>query len=607
MTAASEAPSASKSPAPANEPTSAVSSPRPPIGLVIPTLVLIVYWAVTEASYQLEMGMFYRFITRMIALLLLLLYSLGWGLTRRHFTWGQRGLALAIVMGTMFAAGALGHRATGIPATGMMGLPIVITLSVGWLWGTRHRGPRLELSGIAVASLLVFGLIALLRWDGLDGRQQAELSWRWTPSGEERFRMQSESKSVTETFTAESRPPLQETVADWSRFRGGDRESVVDHVVLGNWSKSLPNELWRRRVGPGWSSVIEIDGYLFTQEQRDDREAVVCYHARTGQEVWVHSPNDSAERFNDSLSGTGPRATPTFHRNRIYAYGAKGRLECLDAVTGQPYWSHSLFAIAGAAVPQWGAATSPIIVDDKVVVFAGGKGQNSLLAFDRTSGELRWKAPGGTVSYSTPQVMTIAGQRQIVMHDDAGLSGVRIEDGTLLWTHASPHAGSFQPMLQPHRIANDRLLINWDSGLLCLQIRRDGESWKVAELWSSNRLKPSFNDIVIHGDYVYGLDDGILCCVDLAKGQRQWKRGRYGFGQMLLLPASNELLVLSEQGEVIRVAADPKEHRELGRFKAIDGKTWNHPILVHGRLIVRNSEEMACFEMAPLDDAVAGK
>jgi hypothetical protein len=151
-------------------------------------------------------------------------------------------------------------------------------------------------------------------------------------------------------------------------------------------------------------------------------------------------------------------------------------------------------------------------------------------------------------------------------------------------------------MLQPHLIDQDRLLVGWDAGVLCVQVRCAGESWKAEQQWSSTRLKPSFNDFVIHRDHIFGMDDGILACTD-ANGQRVWKRGRYGFGQLLLLPDLNELLVLGEQGEVIRVAADPQEFREIARFKAIEGKTWNHPILAHGRLVVRNGEEMACFEV----------
>jgi len=569
---------------------------RPPLRLLVPTLILIAYWAVTEASYQLELGMFYRFVTRMIVLLVLLLFFLFWGFTRRHFTVGQRGLTFLFIIGTMSIAGLLGDTSTGIPATAMVGTPIVLSLSVAWLWYARSRDFRVELLGITAASVTVFGLIALMRWDGLDGRQRTEMSWRWTLKPEDRFRQTGTTQSMVPA--ADQRPQLEETASDWVSFRGGDREAVVCGITPCDWTASPPKELWRRRVGPGWSSVIAVGDHLFTQEQRGDREAAVCYNAKTGDEVWVHS-GGSTERFNDSLSGTGPRATPSFRENRIYTFGATGQLECLDATTGQPHWSQAAFKLAAAAVPQWGSSTSPAIIDDLVVVFAGGKGDNSLLAFDRLTGQLRWKTAGGTVSYSTPQVMTLGGQRQIVMHDDAGLNGIRIEDGVRLWHHPSPHAGSFQPMLQMHLASTDQFILNWDAGLLCLKTHHEGDDWKIQELWKSNKMKPSFNDFVIHGDHIYGLDDGILACVDVAKGRRLWKAGRYGFGQLLMLPDANELLILSERGEVIRVAADPHEHRELGQFKAIEGKTWNHPSLAHGRLVVRNGEEMACFDLTP--------
>ncbi|HEY4258906.1 MAG TPA: PQQ-binding-like beta-propeller repeat protein, partial [Schlesneria sp.] len=328
---------------------------RRPLKLLVPTLVLIIYWIVTEGSYRLEMGMFYRFVTRMIVLLLLLLFFLGWGFSRRHFTFGQRLTAFLIIIGTMFLAGAAGHSSTGIPATAMLGLPIVITLSVGWLWFTRRRSVPVEFTGIGLACVLVFGTISLLRWDGMDGRQRPELSWRWKSNPEERFLQQSSQSptvAASERAAAPAETILEETAADWNSFRGGRREGEVRDIQLGDWSQLPPKEAWRRRVGPAWSSVIAIGDYLFTQEQREKREATVCYDATTGHEVWVHSPEGPPERFDDSLSGSGPRATPTFHDNRIYAYGAKGHFDCLNAVTGKPYWSKALFEMTGAAVPQ---------------------------------------------------------------------------------------------------------------------------------------------------------------------------------------------------------------------------------------------------------------
>ena len=152
-------------------------------------------------------------------------------------------------------------------------------------------------------------------------------------------------------------------------------------------------------------------------------------------------------------------------------------------------------------------------------------------------------------------------------------------------------------MLQPHRLNDHEILIPWDPGIARIEVKNDGGKWTTAERWNSNRLKPDFNDFVVHDGHIYGLDDGILCCVDLADGKRLWKKGRYGHGQILLLADQGAILVLGESGEAILVAANPKGLEELGRFQAIEGKTWNHPVIAHGRLYVRNAEEMACYEL----------
>lgn len=567
---------------------------RPRLRVWLPLVVLVVYWCAVEGIYRWELPMFTRFISRMIALLALLLFFLVWGLTRRHFRWRERLLAFGLIVGTMVVASLVGHPSTGMMATAMLGLPIVLTLVTPWLGLARNQPAGRELAGIGVISLLVFGVIVLLRWDGIDGRQRLEMSWRWTPTAEEQF-LSSAAKATDSTPQAE---PLlvQQGDDDWTSFRGGARESVVPGIVLGDWSAEPPKQVWRRRVGPAWSSVIVVGDYLFTQEQRSEREAVVCYRVSDGTQMWAHLAETADGRFEDALSGTGPRATPSYHDGRIYSYGAKGRLECLDAATGKAVWSRNLLEEVGGKVTQWGLSVSPLVVDELVVVFAGGTDGRALLGLDRSSGEAVWNCKGGTVTFSSPQLMTIGGVRQVVMQDESGLYAVGCEDGKKLWKHPSPHALS-QPMLQPHLVGDDSLIVAWGNGILRLRITREGDDWSLAEEWTSNRLKPGFNDFLIHRGNLYGLDDGILCCIDGEQGRRLWKGGRYGFGQLLLLPAADELLVLTEQGEVVRVAARPDKHRELGRFKAIDGKTWNHPVISSGSLIVRNAEEMACFRL----------
>jgi outer membrane protein assembly factor BamB len=132
-----------------------------------------------------------------------------------------------------------------------------------------------------------------------------------------------------------------------------------------------------------------------------------------------------------------------------------------------------------------------------------------------------------------------------------------------------------------------------------LEVKRDGGAWSVTQRWASQRLKPSFNDFVVHDGFIYGFDNNVFCCLDLQTGKRRWKEGRYDHGQVLLLAEPGLLLVVSERGEAVLLAARPDRHEELGRFQAVEGKTWNHPVLAHGRLYVRNATEIACYELAP--------
>lgn len=581
-----------RDPRPSSDASSPQAESRKPLRVWLPICVLVIYWIVTWSSYYVEMAMFYRFITRTIVLAITILFFLFWWLGNRHFRWRERLAIFALLLILMFTAPLVADPTMNAFVMAVGALPVIFT--VGAVWGclTRNRAVSAQLAGLAVIFLGVFGFFSLVRWDGLDGRQRASFSWRWTPTAEERFLASTGGvKAPVDTSAAPNAEEWKLQPEDWPSFRGGNREGAVTGVTLGDWSQVTPVEAWRRLVGPAWSSMILVDDFLFTQEQRGEREAVVCYRASDGTEVWVY---EHPARFEEGLSGNGPRSTPTFAHGHLYTAGARGHLACLNAVNGNVVWSHELFAESEGQLPQWGYSVSPLVVDGLVVIFASG--DVGLVAYQAESGERAWTLPSGKFSYATPQLHTLAGVRQIVMHDDRALYGVDVDSGTQLWEHKNT-SQAFMAMLQPHQVGENELVVAWDTGLARLHFDQDAGKWTISERWTSNRLKPGFNDFFVHNDHIYGLDDGIFCCVKLEDGKRVWKKGRYGFGQILLLPELNELLVLTEKGELVRVATDPKEHRELGQFKAIEGKTWNHPILAKGRLYIRNSEEMACFPL----------
>jgi outer membrane protein assembly factor BamB len=383
---------------------------------------------------------------------------------------------------------------------------------------------------------------------------------------------------------------------DWIGFRGTARDGIVHGAGMAtDWSRTPPTQIWKRVVGPAWSSVIVIGNRLYTQEQRGEKETVVCYDAASGEPVWVH---EDAARFEEAVSGVGPRATPTFAKGRIVTLGGTGLLNCLDAETGERRWSRDIKTDSEAKTPMWGFAGSPLLVDDKIVVYAGGATGRSLLAYRLDSGDLAWTAEAGPNSYSSPQSIAVGGTELCLMLTDSGLTAVNPGNGEKLWqtglvAKGAPRYG------QPRLIGTNKLAVAGldGTGVSLIEFAPDSSKWNIKSLWISRDLKPEFPDFVVHEGYAYGFDVSIFCCLDLSTGKRTWKEGRYGRGQVILLADQALLLVVSEGGEAVLLAADPENQKELGRFQALQGKTWNHPVVSASRLYLRNAEEMACYAL----------
>ena len=391
--------------------------------------------------------------------------------------------------------------------------------------------------------------------------------------------------------------PTAPRAAEWPGFRGPARDSVIRNVrIETDWSASPPAEVWRRPVGPGWSSFSVRGDLFYTQEQRGEEEIVSCYRLSTGEPVWRHR---DTVRFYESNGGAGPRATPTIDGDRIYSHGATGILNALDAASGKLLWSRQVAKDTSRALPIWGFASSPLIVDDLVVVAASG----TLAAYDKVTGDLRWKGPSYGGSYSSPHRVTLDGVDQILLLGGPGAISVAPADGKVLWIHEWVPG----PIVQPALTEDGDLLVNAIAatggiGTRRLHVTRGAEGWNLEERWTTNGLKPYFNDFVVHKGHAFGFDGAILSSINLQDGKRNWKGGRYGNGQMILLAEQDLLLVLSEDGELALVSATTDGYREIAKFTALDGKSWNHPVLVGSMLLVRNGEEMAAFRLT-LDGA----
>jgi len=444
---------------------------------------------------------------------------------------------------------------------------------------------RFTLLGTLVGLMLIAKV--LFRVHGVTGDFVPILQWRW-------------SRSAWVSPDSRAKPgvvpgALNEFTNDYPQFMGPNRNGTVPQLPLArDWTAQPPERLWRQPVGPGWSGFAVAGNRAVTQEQRGENETIDCYDLLSGAPVWSYG---YPAHFQSPLAGEGPRATPTIAGNRVCALGANGILNCLDLETGKPVWSKNIAQDNKAQVNQWGMSCSPLVVDDLVVVEAGGGNNRSLVAYRAATGDFVWGSGNDDAGYSSPFVADLAGIRQIVIFNSSSVSAHDPATGSNLWSYPRP-SGNPNVSL-PVVLPGSRLLVStgYGVGSELLQIRKadSGDRLGAYRIWKSIRLKAKFTDVIYLGGFLYGLDDGIMVCLDAATGEQKWKEGRYGHGQEIL--AGDLLLVSAESGEMILLDPNPQASRELTRFSALSGKTWNPPALASRYLLVRNDKEAACYRL----------
>jgi outer membrane protein assembly factor BamB len=497
----------------------------------------------------------------------------------------ERWGGIVLIIAAMITAWVIKHESMG-PFT-FVGyvIPALSLVLVVWAAATRKLTKGFRRVVLIAMILLVCIGWALLRTEGVSGDHVSIFAWRWTKSSEDQLLSETRDETMAKPFV----PAAVETVSEWPGFRGPDRDNIVRDVrIETNWSESPPKEMWRRIVGPGWSSFAVQVPLFYTQEQRGGHEVVTCYNMTTGEQVWIHR---DAARFFESNAGPGPRGTPTLHNGRVYTLGATGIMNALDAFKGTVIWSRNAGTDTDTKLPFWGFSSSPLVVEDMVIVALTG----SLIAYDLNTGDIRWSIQEGGECYSSPHLLNIDGVQQIVLQNHKGAMSVSPADGTLLWEYSWEGAAIVQPLMTED---GDILLsVDEKTGVRLISVSQGSNGWTVEERWTSARLKPYFNDSVIHKGHVYGYDGPFLACIDVENGERKWKGGRYGRGQLILLADQDLMLVISEKGELALVNAVSEQFTEIARVPAIEGKTWNHPVLVGDLLLVRNASEMAAFRL----------
>jgi outer membrane protein assembly factor BamB len=521
------------------------------------------------------------------------------------------GIALGLVISIVKSLQEIDTRSIYLGLDGMR-LPIGFALAAFALTTAivLYVRPKLRHLAIAIVGLILaaFGATQFVRIESFYGNMIPRITWRWKPTAEQEI--QSYLVSTAKSRNADAVHDLfVPTEHDFPGFLGPNRDATVTNVQLSSdWVAQPPRLLWKHPVGLGWSSFATMGKVAIDLEQRGDSECVICYNMLSGEEIWCYADNS---RFADE-HGDGPRSTPTIYKDRVYAMGANGTLVCLDLQTGKLIWRRSTLEDPAKQNLLWGMSGSPLIYDDFVVVTPGAGEGSSAIAYSLDNGREVWRSGDDPAAYSSPIEVTLCGERQILSFNGAGLRSYAI-DGTPIWLQPwltqgeSQRVNVAQPVvvspavMRENNEKSDRfghVLISsgYDNGTALLKVTRNAtDNWTVETVWLSKNLKSKMSNFVVCGTFIYGLDNGILTCLNLKDGQRRWKRGRYGHGQLLVV--NDKLLIQAESGDIALVALNPNQHNELATMKGLESKTWNHVALSGSILIVRNDREAAAYEL----------
>lgn len=473
---------------------------------------------------------------------------------------------------------------------------LLVTVILLLLWSTflsrfRWRTRLLLLLLVGGPALLLPRLVEI---GGVTGDLIPIVRWRWSKRANPASVSNPTPVPATSTTDAtpgdaDLNPPM-----GYPQFLGPERNGVLPGPRLArDWNRQPPTEVWRSSVGPGWSGFAVTGHYAITQEQRGAEEEVICRDLRSGSVLW--SQADHARYFT-TLAGEGPRATPTIAGRRVVSIGATGIMNCLELETGKLLWTKNVLSENGARVPEWGFSGSPLVVGNLVIVSPGGGNQRSLVAYHLSSGESAWAGGDDGAGYSSPSLATLARTQQVLIFNAHSVAAHDPATGKRLWSR--PWPGGHPHVSTPLVLPGDRIVISsgYGTGSELWEVKTNSHGALAAsKIWKTIRLKAKFTNLVQQRGYIYGLDDGILVCLDVATGEPRWKEGRYGHGQVILV--GELLLVMAESGEVVLVDPGPERLRELGRFRALPGKTWNPPALAGDFLLVRNDAEAACYRL----------
>lgn len=384
----------------------------------------------------------------------------------------------------------------------------------------------------------------------------------------------------------------------WPQYGGPNRDNISPETgLMPMWPEGGPRLLWTARdLGEGYSSVSLADGKILTMGGIGDNEFIICLDEADGSELWrVRNGSNRGDGM-----GGGPRATPTIVEDRFYALGANGDMGCYALEDGEMFWGGNILQRFNANNIAWGISES-ILVDGNNVVFTPGGNGSTMVCVDRVSGEIRWNAavPGNPAAgYSSAIVAEVGGVRQYVNFTHTSVVGVRADNGEFLWSNeasANGTANCSSPIFHDNMVFSAS---GYGTGGACVRLSASGRSVSAEQLYHTRDMKSHHGGMVEIDGYIYGTDEGVLKCLEMATGEVMWQDRSVGKGAVVY--ADGKIILRSEGGDVAMFEATPEEYRELGRFsqpERSERPAWPHPVIAGGRLYLRDWDKLLCFDL----------
>jgi len=450
-----------------------------------------------------------------------------------------------------------------------------------------NRGVLVRFLGFSV--VFVLGFISLFRFSEMDGDMIPRFSLRWSPE--------------KQNFSAETETNIEGAYGSFPQFQGPSRDGRLSDIpeLKLNWDEDPPTILWSKPVGEGFSGFV-IDGqmgYSICQNLEDpEKEEVFCLNIQTSEKIWSHL---FESRFDSSLGGIGPRATPIIDGDYVYFLGGNGIFSCFTKKEGSLIWAKDFVKDFGATIPEWGYAGAPLIFKDHIIVAPGATGQSaSLVAFEKKSGDLVWKAGERPVSWSSPTIAEIHG-KSLLVHLNAETVEVRDPNQSGILVSEFKWGRKFPQVSIPIVVGKDKIFVSSGYGIGSALYRipeiLNDLPVTAEKVWSKKRMKSKFANLFNLDDQnILGLNDGTLTIIDATNGERLFEGERYGHGQILSV-SNDQYLIQSEKGSLIMVSLDNGEIIEQAKFEVFKNKTWNPPAMVGPHVMMRNHRQMALVRL----------